>query len=226
MRAGWALLALPAAWAVYAFGSYAVPAGARWRGNRAERAVALTFDDGPDPTYTPRVLDALGRLGVAAAFFLIGRRAERCPDLARRIAAEGHDLGNHTYGHRSLWLRGPAETEREIVRGHEAIERAAGAPPRFFRAPWGLTNLAAVPVLRRLGTPCVFWTLQPESSRAVEAAQQAEWLTARAAPGAIVDLHDADGVPGAGRRTLDALPAMVAGIREAGYRLAPLRELL
>ena len=79
--------------------------------------------------------------------------------------AAGHDLGNHTWSHRSLWLAGPRETARQVRRGHEAISQAAGAPPRFFRPPWGMTNLALFPVLRRLETPCVFWTVQPEGRR-------------------------------------------------------------
>ena len=124
--------------------------------------------------------------------------------LARRIAAEGHDLGNHTWSHRSLWLSGPGETGRQVIQGHDAIAQAAGTAPRFFRPPWGLTNLALFPLLRRLGTPCVFWTVQPEGGRAAEASVQVARCRRRAGPGAILDLHDADGVPGAGERALRA----------------------
>ncbi len=92
--------------------------------------------------------------------------------MARRIAAEGHDLGNHTWSHRSLWLSGPGETGRQVIQGHDAIAQAAGTAPRFFRPPWGLTNLALFPHLRRLGTPCVFWTVQPEGRRAAEPSAQ------------------------------------------------------
>ena len=219
-------MAPPLAWATYAWGSHLLTLGSVWRGRRASRSVALTFDDGPDPDTTPRVLDILAAHGVRGAFFLIGRRAAAAPALARRIAAEGHDLGNHTWSHRSLWLCGPGETGRQVIQGHDAIAQAAGTAPRFFRPPWGLTNLALFPHLRRLGTPCVFWTVQPEGGRPADASVQISRSRRRAGPGAILDLHDADGVPGAGDRLGRALPGIIAGLRGAGLGLVPLRDLL
>jgi len=226
-RTGWLVAgAAPGLWGAYTWGSHLLTLGSIWRGPREHRAVSLTFDDGPDPEWTPRVLDVLAREGVRAAFFLIGRRARRAPEQARRIADSGHDLGNHTWSHPSLWRCGPAHTEREIADGHAAIADAAGAPPRFFRPPWGKTNLAMFGVARELRTPCVFWTVQPESRRPVVPAEQERRGLARARAGAIYDLHDADGVPGAGRRLVEYLPALIAGLRAQGYALVPLRELL
>ena len=226
-RAAWLLGgAAPAFWGAYTWGSHLLTIGSVWRGPRARRGATLTFDDGPDPECTPRVLDILEREGVRGAFFLIGRRAETAPGIARRIVESGHDLGNHTWSHPSLWRCGPDHTEREIGDGHAAIADAAGAPPRFFRPPWGKTNLAMFGVARRLHTPCVFWTVQPESRRPVAPAEQARWGIAQARAGAIYDLHDADGVPGAGARLLEYLPTLVAGLRAQGYALVPLRELL
>jgi len=221
-----ALLAAPAMWAMYTWGSHALTLGCRWRGESTGRTIALTFDDGPDPETTPQVLDILESHGVKASFFLVGERAARQPSLARRIAEAGHDLGNHSWSHRSLWLAGPRRTANEVRRGHDAIAQAAGVPPRFFRPPWGLTNLALFPVLHRLGTPCVFWTVQTEGQRPASPALQVERVAKRAIPGAILDLHDADGVPGAGRRLVGALPSMIDALRGEGYTLAPLRDLL
>ncbi|MEX2220824.1 MAG: polysaccharide deacetylase family protein [Candidatus Rokuibacteriota bacterium] len=226
-RAAWlAAGAAPALWGAYTWGSHLLTLASTWHGPTGRRAATLTFDDGPDPECTPRVLDILDREGVRGAFFLIGRRAEKAPSVARRIADAGHDLGNHTWSHPSLWRCGPADTEREIGDGHAAIAQAAGVAPRFFRPPWGKTNLAMFGAIRRLGTPCVFWTVQPESRRPVDAAAQARRGTARARPGAIYDLHDADGVPGAGTRLVAYLPALIAGLKREGYALVPLRELL
>jgi peptidoglycan/xylan/chitin deacetylase (PgdA/CDA1 family) len=226
-RAAWLLAgAAPAFWGAYTWGSHLLTVTGVWRGPGERRAVALTFDDGPDPESTPRVLDVLEREGVRGTFFLIGRRAARAPGVARRIAEAGHDLGNHTWSHPSLWRCGPAATEREIGDGHAAITQAAGAPPRFFRPPWGKTNLAMFGTVRRLGTPCVFWTVQPENRRPVDPAEQARRALARVRPGVIYDLHDADGVPGAGARLGEYLPGLIAALRGDGYALVPLRELL
>ena len=224
-RAAW-LLAAPALWGAYSWGSHLLTPACVWRGRRTERAVALTFDDGPDPEHTPAVLDVLAREEVTAAFFLIGRRAAAAPGVVRRIAAAGHDLGNHTWSHRSLWGLGPRETARELRGGHDVIAQTAGRAPAFFRPPWGKTNLAMFPTLRALGTPCVFWTVQPEGRRAVAPDEQLHRAAARVRAGAIFDLHDADGVPGAGERLLAILPALISGLRGLGYRLVPLRDLL
>jgi peptidoglycan-N-acetylglucosamine deacetylase len=223
--AAW-LLAAPGAWAGYTLGSHLLTLGSVWRGSAAKREVALTFDDGPDPEQTPRILDILDAHHAKATFFLIGERATRAAALVRRIAGAGHDLGNHTWSHRSLWLTGPRETARQVTHGHDAIAQAAGAPPRFFRPPWGMTNLALFPELRALGTPCVFWTAQTEGRRPALPALQVERARRRVAPGTIFDLHDADGVPGAGERVVRALPAMLAMLAAEGYSLAPLRDLL
>ena len=223
--AAW-LLAAPALWAGYTWGSHALTLGSVWRGPRAGRKVALTFDDGPDPEQTPRALDILAAHGAKATFFLIGERAEKASAVARRIAEGGHDLGNHTWSHRSLWLSGPRETARQVTQGHEAIAQAAGAPPKFFRPPWGMTNLALFPVLRSLGTPCVFWTAQTEGRRPAAPAIQVERARRRVRAGAIVDLHDADGVAGAGARLVGALPDMILMLRADGYSLVPLSDLL
>jgi peptidoglycan/xylan/chitin deacetylase (PgdA/CDA1 family) len=220
------LLALPALWAAYTWGSHALTLGCTWRGSREGRKVSLTFDDGPDPDTTPRVLDILAGHGVRAAFFLIGERAARHGSLVRRITDSGHDIGNHSWSHRSLWLAGPRQTADEVRCGHEAIADVAGVPPRFFRPPWGMTNLALFPVLRRLDTPCIFWTVQTEGRRPVPAPVQVERARRRARPGTIVDLHDADGVPEAGERLVEALPSMIQAFRRDGYALAPLRDLL
>ena len=215
-----------AAWMSWAWLPHLLTVTCAWRGPRTARRLALTFDDGPDATWTPRVLDALGAAGARGTFFLIGERAEREPALVRRIAAEGHEIGNHSWSHRSLWLCGPGATAREIARAHDRLAALTGAPPRHFRPPWGMVNAAMFLVLRRLGERCVFWSIQPEGRRPVAAERQVARVLGRAHPGAIVDLHDAEGTPAAPARLVRALPAMLAGLSERGYAFTTVAELV
>ena len=210
----------------YAWGAHLFTLGCAWRGAPTDRRIALTFDDGPDPVYTPRVLGILAEQRVPATFFLVGERAERAPDTVARIVAGGHEIGSHSWSHRNLWFCGPWKTDREIGRAHDALTRLTGREPRLFRPPWGMVNAAMFPALRRRRQRCVFWSIQPEGLRPAPAAAQVERVLARALPGAIVDLHDAEGTPEAPARTCEALPAMIQGLRAKGYAFATVGELL
>lgn len=220
------VLAPPLAWVAYAWGAHLFTLGCAWRGPRSGRRLALTFDDGPDPEFTPRVLALLEREGVRGTFFLVGERAARAPEVVRAIAAGGHEIGNHTWSHTNLWRCGPRRTESEIRRSHETLTELTGRSPALFRPPWGAVNAAMFPVLRRIGARCVFWSIQPERLRPVDASIQAACVVRRAYPGAIVDLHDAEGTPRAPERLLEALPPMIAGLRERGFEFSTLSELL
>jgi peptidoglycan/xylan/chitin deacetylase (PgdA/CDA1 family) len=215
-----------AAWVAYAWLPHLATFGSIRRGAQTQRRIALTFDDGPHPRWTPRVLDVLARQGVRASFFLVGQRAQRAPDVVRAIAADGHEIDNHSWSHRSLWLCGPGRTRSEIVRGHEMLAALVNRPPRFFRPPWGMVNAAMPAALRACRERLIFWSIQPEGLRPVEAAVQVDRVLRRARPGAIVDLHDAEGTSGAPDRLLDALPGMIDGLRAAGYCFASVGELL
>ena len=168
----------------------------------------------------------LDREAVRASFFLVGERAARAPETVARIAAAGHDIGSHGWSHRSLWLCGPRRTEDEIGRPQRFLSDTIGRPVRYFRPPWGMVNAAMFGALRRHGQRCVLWSIQPEGLREAPAAQQVEYVMRRAHPGAIVDLHDAEGLRHAPERLLAALPRMIAGLRELGYEFATVGELL
>jgi peptidoglycan/xylan/chitin deacetylase (PgdA/CDA1 family) len=223
---GWSVRAGVAAWIGYAWLPHLVTPLCAWRGGRGGRRVALTFDDGPDPAWTAHVLDILAARGVRATFFLVGERAAREPAIVRAIAGAGHEVGSHGWSHTSLWLCGPRRTESEIARAKHLLGYLAGAPPALFRPPWGMVNAAMFGALRRHRQRCVFWSIQPEGLRPATAAAQVAHVLRRAHPGAIVDLHDAEGTPGAPARLCAALPAMIDGLAAAGYGFATVGELL
>jgi peptidoglycan/xylan/chitin deacetylase (PgdA/CDA1 family) len=142
------------------------------------------------------------------------------------MLAAGHELANHSWSHPPLWFCGPRRTLAEVSRTHELLADLAGRPPRYFRPPWGMVNVVLPSALGRVGERCVFWSLQPEGLRARPAGVLVSTILRQAHPGAIVDLHDAEGLPGAPARLVAALPAVLDGLRVAGWELVTVTELL
>jgi peptidoglycan/xylan/chitin deacetylase (PgdA/CDA1 family) len=140
--------------------------------------LAITFDDGPNPAITPKLLDLLEKHNARATFFLIGKFVRECPDLTREILARGHALGNHTETHPNLFLCGPRKTEEELNRCADAIRRAAGVEPRWFRPPFGFRSLWLNGIVKRQGMRTAMWTLIPGDWRA----KPTEWLINRMNP--------------------------------------------
>lgn len=191
------------------------------------REVALTFDDGPNPDATPRILDALAEHGVRATFFVLGAHAERWPDLVHRVVAEGHQLGNHGYFHRKLHLKSPFYVKRDITLGKRAIERAGSSAPRFFRAPHGFRSPWVSAIARSVGERTIGWSLGVwDSDRpGIDAIVSRTLEGAR--PGSIILLHDGDGYNANGDRmqTAAALPRIIGGLRERGFEFVTLPVL-
>ena len=199
------------------------------RGPADRPRAALTFDDGPGPS-TPDVLDALAREGVRGTFFVLGRQAERHPDLVRRMAVEGHQIGNHGYDHGILIFRGPAHVADQIARTQMAVERAAGAGAMspLFRAPHGFRGPATALASRRAGYTVAAWTRGVFDSAEPGAAAIARRAARALEPGTILLLHDADGwAPGRPRQqTVDAIGDICRGAREREIELVTLDELM
>lgn len=133
-----------------------------WKVPNDEPLLGITFDDGPDPQLTPKVLDALASGGVKATFFMIGERVTAHADIVRDVVAAGHDVGNHTWSHPDLGRAGQRETTRQLVDATKAIEDVTGAPVRYFRPPWGNLTGSAVRVAGELGQDIVLWTTSEE----------------------------------------------------------------
>lgn len=202
------------------------------RGPRGARGVALTFDDGPDPTWTPRILEALAAHDAKATFFVIGHKVEAHPEVVRAILDAGHAVGLHSYAHDRLFsLRTERTVRQDLVRGLEAIEKVTGTRPTLFRPPIGHTNPIIARVADALDLTVVGWTV---SGRDGVASAEVPDVIARVRrdlrDGIIVALHDApergDREPaavGALRPILDTLAAeridvvpLAAWISESG----------
>lgn len=186
--------------------------------------IALTFDDGPNPYSTPLILDALARSQTRATFFFLGRHAERWPELVRRAAAEGHQVGNHGFFHRKLHLRSASYVRDDLTRGKRAIEAAGGGTPAFFRAPHGFRSPWVTQIARSLGERTVGWSLGVWDSDRPGASAIVDRTITRVRAGDILLLHDGDGYDPVGDRlqTAEALPKIVDALRLRGFAFGSL----
>ncbi|MEU4771391.1 polysaccharide deacetylase family protein [Micromonospora sp. NPDC023644] len=157
--------------------------------------VALTFDDGPDPQYTPQVLALLREHRVRATFCVVGENAQRHPDLIRAIAADGHTLCNHSWNHDvNLGRRSPAAIRADLLRTSEAIRAAVpDAPIAYYRQPGGAWTAQVVSVAQELGMTPLHWTVDPTDWDTPGAGRIAATVVEGVVPGSVVLLHDAGG---------------------------------
>lgn len=192
-----------------------------WRVETDQPLVALSFDDGPHPAHTPRVLEILKRSGATATFFLIGERAEAHPDLVRRIKADGHEAGNHYFTERHTY-RYP---DAEFIAYLDRTERAAQitGPPKLFRPPGGVTSPRHLRLARERGYSCVVGSAYPFDGGHPPVGY-IQWLIQKnLAPGTIVILHD--GIPDPSH-SIAALPHILAAGRARGLRFVSIGELM
>ncbi|MFZ5827774.1 MAG: polysaccharide deacetylase family protein [Bacillota bacterium] len=198
-------------------------------GPRTTPRVALTFDDGPDTLYTPQILDILRREGVPATFYIIGERADRLPEQMARMAAEGHEVGNHAYEDRHLDLRTlrPEEVLRTLSRTHETITRLTGRPPRTFRPPFGFFNSFVLVTANRFGYPTVLWDVDSLDWQSLSAQQILQNVLPRVQNGSIILMHSGVTLPGEDLSgTVAALPDIIRDLRARGFEMVTVSQLL
>lgn len=205
--------------------------GAISRAPKGGGRIALTFDDGPDPRYTPQILDLLKRYQVKACFFVVGAKARAHPDLIRRIVQDGHEVGNHGFKHKAAWLLGPRATTREIKETNQTLEELTGKKTRFCRPAWGLFNLFSVWYCWLKDQKVVLWTFMSwDWIKKATPESIAYRVINRIRDGAILIFHDSDSTIGAAEgspaRVVAALPQILDGLRHKGLRVVPLEEIV
>lgn len=193
-----------------------------WQAATDEQVVALTFDDGPDPRYTPDILKILERHDAPATFFMQGLHVENYPGLARTVADAGHDIGNHTFYHRNLSTASADKTRDELERTHHAIRRITGVDVSLFRPPWGHLSGAASMIAAAMGYRIVIWSDHLDSK--ATGRSNVRKIGRHAKPGSIVLAHDGGTLPNG--TVVDALPGIISKLRDRGFRLATVSELL
>ncbi len=179
----------------------------------------LTFDDGPDPQWTPRILDILAEAAVPATFFLVGRLAVRHPSLVRRLAAEGHEVGNHTWSHRHPWTVLSSTARKEVRDGAAAIAGIIGRAPRFFRPPHGRLRQCMIEEAERGGQMLVLWNHSAVDWGPLGSARGVAHRLRAAQAGDIILMHDGGRGINHPEELVRVLPEFLSNLGQRG--LAP-----
>ena len=183
--------------------------------------VAMTFDDGPHPQNTPRLLDILRDRNIKATFYVIGRNVDLYPAIARRIVAEGHEIGNHTYTHPNMTKLSNDGVRSELMKTRDAVVRATGVQPRTLRPPYGALLQAQREWIRsEFNYPTIMWAVDPRDWQRPGPSVVASRIIAGTTPGAIVLAHDLHAP------TVDAMPATLDGLSKKGYKFVTVSQLL
>ena len=192
----------------------------------SEKRIALTFDDGPNPRNTPRLLDMLQAKGIVATFFVVGRRVRRYPHLVARAAAAGHEIGNHGDHHVPLSVLPTRIIKRELSVCGDLVEEATGRRPNFMRPPMGWFNPRVLQVVRDSGLQPVIGSVHPQDSRRPGIETILRRLRRGAGPGGVIILHDGGWRIGVDRsQTIAAVDIITDELLAAGYRFETIGQL-
>ncbi|NLJ78122.1 MAG: polysaccharide deacetylase family protein [Tissierellia bacterium] len=182
--------------------------------------VALTFDDGPHPAVTPRILDVLDKHDAKATFFMLGIQAEYYPSLADKVGKEGHEIGSHTMNHQDLTTLEFGQIQSEIQQSDDVIETATSNTPTLLRLPYGASNNNVKRIASKLGYSLVLWSVDSLDWKNRNAAAINREVMYNVVPGSIVLLHDIH------PSTADALPQLLTSLKEQGYQMVTVSQLL
>jgi peptidoglycan-N-acetylglucosamine deacetylase len=201
-----------------------IPGKLYWAGSIQDKAVALTFDDGPDGEWTPKILDILQQKKVKATFFVIGKQAREYPDMLRRIYADGHVIGDHTLDHVDLTKLDAQQVDQEIEQCSFIIHEIIGKTPRLVRPPFGFHNATVDNTIYSKDRIIVLWSLDTEDWTGLDAATVKARVLPKMQNGFIVLQHD--GVNPKLGGSVQALPDIIDGLKAQGYTFVTISELL
>jgi peptidoglycan-N-acetylglucosamine deacetylase len=210
--------------------AFFVRSGTFYRANTGEKVIALTFDDGPSPKWTSLILDELKGAGVKATFFMIGKHVQEYPDIARRVVAEGHDLGVHTFNHPVLLFSPAWHLEKELNDTQDVIKKITGKTTNLFRPPKAWLSAKEKAEITRLGYKIILWSINSKDWVHFDDKHIRRYIYNNARPGDIVLFHDSGGTfrieGGSRKQTTKTLPRLIEKLKEDGYRFVTISELL
>ncbi len=201
------------------------------RAQTEEKIVAFTFDDGPSPIYTPRILDILREYDIIATFFMVGAHLEKYPEVGERIADEGHEIGNHTYDHVHVPTTDASELSAQILKTNIEVLKVTGQYPNYIRPPRGFYDDRFRRLAELMGQIIVLWSLSSQDWRpGMTVDGIINRVLTKVKPGDIILFHDSGALVssegGSRVNTVEALPKIIEGLYSMGYKIVPLEALL
>ena len=204
--------------------------GTFYRANIPEKVVAITFDDGPSPVWTPAILDALDKAGVKATFFMLGEHVQKYPKVAKLVVERGHEIANHSMHHNNFIYYDKYQVEKDIKDAEKAILVATGVTTHLFRPPKAWLSKREKKKIREFGYEVVLWTLNSKDWVNFDDKYIVRYLVKNVRPGDIILFHDSGGFfkseEGNRVETVNSIPRLVEKLKGQGYRFVTVGELL
>ena len=191
-----------------------------------DKWIALTFDDGPYPPYTDRLLDVLKAKRIHATFFLVAEQAQQYPELVQRMTAEGHTVGLHAFRHRDFLKLTEEEKRKDLEQGKNLLRDITGKNPVYWRPPHGFRDFSVMETAAAQNLTVVNWSVIPRDWTGIDSQEIYRRVMDKAEDGAIVLLHDGDspGYKASRQATVDAVDPLIDSLREKRYHLVSLEE--
>jgi Predicted xylanase/chitin deacetylase len=196
-----------------------------YSGSTEKMQIALTFDDGPDNKYTPKILDILSQNNIKATFFVVGKNVKLYPNNLKRISSEGHAIGSHTYSHSDLNKLTTDQVRAEMTENENAIDSVLGYHLNIMRPPYGLNSVPTIKTIADMGYKVIDWSVDTVDWNGTTPAKIMEYITKQTKPGGIILHHCAPGKLGLDN-TISVLPTEIATLKAKGYQFVTVPELL
>ncbi len=204
--------------------------GTIYRAKTRNKKIVLTFDDGPSPTWTPLILDELKKAGIQATFFMIGHHVQKYPEVAKRVAREGHTIGNHGYAHSVLLYYTLEELEEEVKYTEHVIREVTGVTTKYFRPPKSWLRPGEKAKIKSMGYKIILWSLNSKDWVAFGHKYMVKYIAHNIKNGDILLFHDSGGVfkaeGGDRKETVAVISPLVKRLQKKGFEFVSIEELL
>ena len=191
-----------------------------YKKNTELKNIALTFDDGPDAIFTPKIIELLHYHNIKATFFLLGKNIAKNPEIVKELIKQNHEIGNHSYSHKTLIFKSPKYIRKEIEKTDQILSTSGLEKTKLFRPPYGRFCIPLLLVLRKMKKKMILWNIGPKDFKAKNSNEIIARIEKKLKPGSIIVLHEKTG-----EKTLEALKILIPKLLEQNYQFKTISGL-